>query len=267
VVDFGREIPPMKSLLLSSALVLLPQDPATDPLAAHRAGRHQQAYDLLRQRVADGADVDAVALHHDLAVAALAVDDLQTAETAVAEAGRLAAGEGRSSYVAEQHFVLGHLAWRRGEAAARLAMQVEAEPFAFRPAILQIKAARDHWFVALVRRGEDWPMARRNVERAMKRLRELEDLRARAEEQRRKAGGGKPNVKIVPEGKDDPEAQQPRGARSGQEQEHRAGALRVELSAAQLQSLFERIEQREQEKRAGRLQRRAATGARVERDW
>ena len=91
-------------------------------------------------------------------------------------------GPTRASWLA---FLRGNIAFARCAQASRQARTPLAEPFAFDVAIRHAEKARAFWEQAAMGR-DDWPAARRNVERALLVLRDLRREKARSA--RRNAG-------------------------------------------------------------------------------
>ena len=261
---------PMRFLLLLTIATAVQAQGTVGFAAAERAyreGRFAEAQRVFAALEAEAAEAASPELLFDLALAALANGEFETAESAVERA----AARGDASFAARRDFVLGNVAWVRGQAAAELATQVEAEPFAFRPALAQIEAARNHWLRATLARQldpKDRAAARRNVERAMLRLVELQQLRDAAEARRRQErGGGDARPKLVPDGEDSDETGNRRPGSDTETEANELQPLTAELSAAELAAMFERLDRKADEKRAMRRERKLARRIPVERDW
>lgn len=261
---------PMRCLLLLTLSAALPAQGTVGFAAAEQAYREgrfaeaQRAFAALETQAGAAASPE---LLFDLALAALANGEIELAEASVERA----AARGDQAFAARRDFVLGNIAWARGQAAAALATQVEAEPFAFRPALMHIEAARNSWLratLASMQDQADRAAARRNVERAMLRLLELQQLRDAAEARRRKeSGGGDARPKLVPDGDDQGESGNSRPGTDTATEANELQPLTVELSAAELAAMFERLDSKAQEKRAMRRERKIAQRVSVERDW
>src|SRR5262245_26906418 len=135
----------MRATTTACLAALLVIQGAGDFAAGERAFREQRYGDAaaaFAQEIAARGDAAPAELHYDLALAALAGGDLAQAGDAVA----LAAARSDDAELQRRcAFVRGSVAWQRGEAAAKLALQVEAEPFAFKPALEQIALAGAEW--------------------------------------------------------------------------------------------------------------------------
>jgi hypothetical protein len=152
-------------------------------------------------------------------------------------------------------FVTGLAAFARGELAAQQAQQPGSDPFAWDRAIRQATAAAVAFQAAsLAHAGADWPLARRNAERAAAARSELQRQREQAERDRQRQPDPKPDEtrpdEIVPI-----------------EQELRRPDDPGLLSAAELQAMLERLRQAEEEKRGVRRAAISARSAGVEQDW
>jgi len=245
---------------LAAALVIQGAGDFAAGERAYREGRFGDAAAAFAAEIAARGDAAPAELHYDLALAALAAGELAQAGDAVAQAARSDDAE----LLRRCAFVRGSVAWQRGEATAKLALQVEAEPFAFKPALEQIALAGAEWRIAATG-ATDWPAARRNAERAQRRFAELQQQKQRIEDERKRRTGAQARPLAVPGGGDDK-----RGAGSGGDvqdsQDNPLAPLRTELSDAQVAELFARLQQKDEQARQLRRseqQRRSA----VERDW
>ncbi len=180
----------------------------------------------------------------DRAVAALRAGDWRGAE---AWAKQLAP--------AQRDFVRGNVAFAHCEMAERQASSPAAEPFAWDVAISYGQRARDFWKHAAMSRN-DWPEARRNVERALLKLDELAQKKKQAEQRRQ--SNPKPKPKPKPQG--DPQGKEETQQPKDQPQ------LR-ELTAEQVLRLLDKLAVKEKEKIALRRSHRKVRMAEVERDW
>lgn len=228
-----------------------PFDVAGRGLAALREGRGEAALTDLQAVASALGDAAPAELHYDVALAAL-----QCGQPAVAEAAaERAVARGGAPFELRRTFVHGCAAFYDGEVAAGEASLPDADPTLFDRAIHGMEAARDAWIAAATSR-DDWPQARRNVERALRKLDEL--TRAKAERMRKRAPT--PNA-APPPSEPDPVAKP--------EDKVPAVVPEAELTPSQIERLFEILQRDEEEKVALRRARRAARPAASpsERDW
>jgi len=221
--------------MLFLALLAAGGDDFAAGVRAYRDGRFQDAlaaFTAAAQRAGAGASPE---LLHDLALAALRTGDVGAAEAAAERA----AARGGDAFAGRREFVRGNVAFARGQRAAAQAETVEAEPFAFDAAIALVEAAAASWQRAAQSR-DDWPQARRNVERALLRLDELKRKKAAAEAKRKRKEPDQPKPLPAPDPRR-PEAQLP--------------PVR-ELSADELARVFDLLAAKEKEKLT--LRRRVA---------
>ena len=241
----------MKSWLALLLLFVPPgDDPFTTGVRAYRDGRYADALTAFATAEAAAGAAAPPELLHNLALAALRSGDLRRAETA-AEA---LAAHGGAERLGIRDFVFGSTAFQRCVLAAQQAGAVEAEPFAFDVAIALGESARRHWQAAACSRA-DWPEARRNVERALRKLDELRQQKAAAEQKRSRT--------------QQPQPKPPRPAPPARPPERRPLPTPAERTAerASIAELLRRLEAKEKEKqilRAAQQQRRAGAG---EKDW
>ncbi len=246
----------MKTLrwgMLSVGMLLGGGDAFTEGLRAYREGRFQDALAAFTEaETAAGAGASS-ALLYDKALSALRIEDFALAESSAEKA----AARGGSEFEALRDFLRGNVAFLRCEQAAAQASGPEAEPFAFEVALALAETARRSWQLAATSRP-DWPAARRNVERA---LVQLADLEKKKEEAQRKA---KSNEKKEPDPGPDPAPED--RARPQALERPRLEPQSAELSPEELARLFEKLEAKEKEKLE--LRRRAREErAEVEKDW
>jgi len=226
--------------------------------AAFHAGRGEEALAEFQRAVHELGDSAPTELHYDVALAAL-----QCGQPAVAEAAaEQAVARGGGSFVARRAFVRGSAAFHEAELAAAEAALPDADPTAFDRAIRGVESARDAWRSAATSR-DDWPQARRNVERASKRLLEL--ARAKAERQRKHEAGAGRSVVLEP-------PREPERAPEASNAPAPAVAPEVDLTPSQIERLLEVLARDEEAKRELRRARRAARpppspSAPSERDW
>lgn len=255
----------MRSVVLLLAAVLATQG-GGGFAAGERAfgeGRFEDAAAAFAAEVAARGDAAPAELHFDLALAWLGAGEPGKAGDALERAAATAdaALQRRCS------FVRGSIAWQRGAAATRLAQQVEAEPFAVKSALQLVDLARREWQAAAVG-VPDWPEARRNVERAVRQLAELQALQQRLEAARRRQQGGQERPMLVPNGGDDPQGPGAGGdGKALDAQDNPLAPLRTELSAQAVEQLFRVLDQKDRQKRDLRRAERASAGGAAERDW
>ena len=158
------------------------------------------------------------------------------------------------TFGARAQFLLGNVHYRDCLHAEARASVPGAPAAAFEPALAAIEAARDAWIGAALTQ-EDWPAARRNVERALiKRAQLLEAQRVaesnRSVRQPDAAPEPTPSSEPAPEGS-------PPGA---------AEPEPLELSPGQLAELLRALDRVQGERDEAREGRRARAQA-VEKDW
>ncbi len=199
---------------------------------------------------------------YDFALASYAAGSLDAALDSASRVAQQADGRLRQ----EALHLLGSIEWKRAEAIAAMAMQVEAEPFLFDQAIERVARARASWVDAAI--GDDAaPESVRNAERALQRLEQLREQKAEKDRQR-KAAGAKQKPMAVPDGKDSGEEKQG-GNKDGEKdaQDNPLAPLQQELSREQVDRMFEKLEQRDREKLQLRRSLRAQRSTSAERDW
>ena len=166
---------------------------------------------------------------------------LRAAEAAEAQGGALFTGF--------RYFVRGNVAW-----AESLAWEAEpeGEVDAMRMAETKAEDALAYWQMAAASRP-DWPAARRNVERGLRRLENLREQKAERPKPPETERTPDPE-ETAPENEDEPE-------------ESEALIETGELAADRIGGLLEVLLKREGRKRALRAEQRRARGQQVERDW
>lgn len=233
------------------SLLLLDGDPFAAGVSAYRAGAFKEAYAAFASATAGDA-VDAAPAHYNQGLAALRAGMWREAEAAVGKAASLAGGE----FVALRDFVRGNLALARSANAQAQASGPEAEPFAFDVAIAQAEAAARAWQAAAMSR-DDWPEARRNVERALLAVDELQRKKAEAEGKQQSKKEQAPTELPAPE----PESAQA-------EPELAAPDAQVGDHGADLVArLLERLARKEKERRRVRHDAQLAARGAAEQDW
>jgi len=247
---------------LAAALVFQGEGGFAAGERAFQQARFGDAAAAFAQEVAARGDDAPAELHYDLALAALAAGELAQAGDAIAQAARSDDAELQRRCA----FVRGSVAWQRGEAAAKLALQVEAEPFAFKPALEQVALAGAEWRIAATG-ATDWPAARRNAERALRRFAELQQQRQRIEDERKRKAGAQSRPMAVPGGGDDKAGGRGSGGDVQDAQDNPLAPLRTELSDAQVAELFARLQQKDEQARQLRRSQQQAARSAAERDW
>lgn len=225
---------------------------------AYESARYRESLAAFREAASSAGDYASAELHYNLALAAFGAGDLSLAESACTRA----AEHDDDEIASLAEFLRGNVAFQRCTTAALQAARPESPPFAYDVAIRFGEAARDAWRVCVLRR-DDWPEARRNLERverflaALRKQKEAADQRDKQKKQ--------PKEQQPPE---DP----PPSDEEGEKQEApravpRLVAQLVELSPEDVKGLLEKLDDKETEKRKLRRDRRREPGVRVERDW
>ncbi|MAB80946.1 MAG: hypothetical protein CMJ89_16490 [Planctomycetes bacterium] len=229
-----------------------------DGVTAYNGGRYAEASETFaraEERAGHGAGPE---LLFDRALAALRAGDLRVAEYSAEKA----VVRGGAEFESLRIFLFANAAFGRSLRAEAEAGLRDADPTAFGRAIDHLGRAIELWRVAAMRNDfhGDWPAARRNLERALRKLEELEKKKEEAEQNQNKKKEKEPEQKQE-EPTEDPDAQ-------SEEQERQATPQpEVDLSSAELAQLFERLRAMEREKRELRQERRRVRSADVEKDW
>jgi hypothetical protein len=142
-------------------------------------------------------------------------------------------------------------------------MLLVAEPTGFARAIVEVERAAAAWQSAAVSR-DDWPEARRNVERALRKLDELRAQKRDAEGKR--AERGPPPIELPPPVVDAPREPPPPPPDAPPEEALLEPAL-APLAPDAVRALLDVLQRKEREKQAIRRAEQDAVGARGERDW
>jgi hypothetical protein len=214
-----------RALVLAVCLLLLAACGAAEPTAAERG--YAEALRALRE----GRPRDAAA------------------------AAEEAAREDAAAFAPRRDFVRGNVAFAASEAAEAEAEKPDAPPDALEVALAHAEDAVAHWGRAASSR-DDWPSARRNLERGLLRLAAL-----RAKQRSRSA---KPPEERPPP----PEATPPTPERRERDKDPATVDLETkELRPEDVARLWQVLAQKEREKRAARRAARAADPAAAERDW
>ncbi|MCA9319779.1 MAG: hypothetical protein KDB53_03540 [Planctomycetes bacterium] len=221
-------------------------------LRAYREGRFEAAYEIFKEEESRAGDRATPELSYNLALAALKTAHYAEAQAA---AGR-AAERGGPEFAARHDFIRGNLAFLEAQRAEAMSFGPEGGETALDEGLAACDRAMAAWIAAATSR-DDWPEARRNVARA-RRLREYFATRkdqAAAERQKAKSAAPPPPPD---EGEDRPTEEDPGG---------RPKAMLRELNATEIHSLFDRLEDKERDKRRGRQRRLLPPVITSERDW
>lgn len=189
---------------------------------------------------------------YNAARAALSSGNLSEAEAGIA----LAIETGDEEIVARAEFLRGNVLFTRCLTAEQQATAPGAEPFAFDIAIAFGETALRAWRFAAMSR-DDWPEARRNVERVLLKLEELV-RKQRAKEDETKQTDPQPTSRPKPKATR-PEDKQAEDAVEDPQLK--------ELSPEEVLRLIEKLAQKEREKLGVRRSHRKTRMAGVERDW
>jgi tetratricopeptide (TPR) repeat protein len=232
-------------------LVVTACDPTSDGRAHYEAGHFAEAQAAFDEAVTAAGDGASAVLLYDQALAAVRTGRYRAAEEAVRRARE---APGADDLVPLLDFVLGNVAWLRSEVAEAEANRPGGEPTAHEWAVASTVDALAAWRRAAASR-DDWPEARRNVERALLRLDRLRE---------QKAGGSRRVDVPVPRTDTPPVAPEPPPPEQGPDT---PSTETRELSAAEVAGLLDLLQKKEQEKLAGRRAERESHGGGVERDW
>jgi hypothetical protein len=229
-------------------LLLFRGNTFAEGVRAYEEGRFEDAYTAFSEAEAAAGNSASAQLLFNRALAALNARELRVAEfTAEKSAAR-----GGPELVGLGNFLLGNAAFVRGELAEAEASLMDADPTSLARAILNMKNALKSWQLTAASRS-DWPEARRNAERALIKLEDLEQKMAEADEQ-------PPQTEQTPPPTPDEETEEV-------EEEPIAQEAPPELSPEQLARLLDKLAQLELEKRALREATQRARSVSVEKDW
>ena len=241
----------MKAPLLSLLLLLPSGDPFAEGVRAYEEGRFRDAYEAFTEAEYAAGNAASAALLYNRALAALHVGELRAAEFSAEKS----AARGGPEFAGLRDFLLGNAAFiacQRAEAEANLR---DADPTSLGRAINHARTAGDFWQLAALSRP-DWPAARRNVERALLKLEELEQQKAEAE------ANQAPKTEAEP--KPPPEPDEPT---EEIEQDPTLQEAPPELTPEEIGRLLEKLAQIENEKRTLREAWQRMRTANVENDW
>lgn len=242
--------------LLAVALLATAGDGAFEAgRAAYEAGEFDRALEAFSAAIAAAGEHAPPELWFDQALCALRAGRLDEAEAA----GHRAALLGGDPFVGLRDFLIGNVAFERCALAERQAEAPLAEPMAWDVALAFADSARASWQAAAVSRP-DWPEARRNVERALRRIEELLRRKEAAAAQAARAGSTEPRIE---------ESQAPPDSEAGPEErlteERPIAPVEAELTGEELAQLPERLLERERAKVELRRSRRMRL--QTEGDW
>ena len=235
-------------LLLATLVGCDPTSPGRD---LYEEGRYAESLAAFDEAVAAAGDEASAHLLYDQALAAVRVGQYREAEAA---ARRALDAPGGDELVPLCDFVLGNAAYLRSLAAEAEANRPGGEPTAHEWAIASAVDALAAWRRAATSR-DDWPEARRNVERALLRIERLREQKA----------GGTRRIDIPVDRP--PEAPAPRPDPPAEEPDERPAMETADLSSEEVAGLFELLRTKEREKVEGRRADRAKRGGGVEKDW
>jgi len=202
-----------------------------------------------------GPDEGAVAAYNR-ALAAMRAGEPRVAATEAEHAAAL--DDGRVHELAI--FLKGNAVYAQCLTAELAAGTDAAEPFAFDVAITYGESALDLWTRAAMLR-DDWPAARRNAERALRKLRDLRRKKAEAEDKQRKRNDPKP--------KPQPPKPPPINPDPGKkvDEDPTTKVRTAELSPDEVIRLMDRLAEKEKEKLEVRRSERKKRAGSTERDW
>ncbi len=280
----------MKSLLisiLSFSLWAGEEHPFLKGMDAYREGRFQEALEAFVQAEAAAGEDASPELLYNKAMSALRAGEIEQVESTVEKA----AARGGNEFSALRDFLYGNVAFERCLKAQEKASQPGAEPTSFDAAISQAQAAKQFWELAAMSRP-DWPEARRNVERVVKKL---EELKKQKEEAEKKKNEEKKDQKKDEESKDEekkpdenskkedsqekkedqaPKEQEPKSEQTPEQKEDseksqqaQAQPQAIEVSPEEMKQLFEKLDEKEKEKQQLRKTLHRTRKAKVEKDW
>jgi len=242
----------VKALLL--IMLLLGGGGFSDGMRAYREGRFHDALEAFTAAETSAGAGASAELLYNRALAALRAGELREAESSA----KNAAARGGPEFAALRDFLLGNVAFARCRKTKAQAYGPLAMPSAFDTAIAYAETACKAWGLAAASRN-DWPEARRNVERAQLKLADLKKKKEAARQQNVKQPTPRPQPLPRPDDQ--------RDGQDVSEQETTVDPQMRELSPEQVERLFERLDEKEKEKLALRRARRKQRRAEVEKDW
>ncbi len=225
----------------------------SEGVAAYREGRFQESLKAFSEAESAAGHGASAELLYNKALAALGAGNLLEAETAA----ETAAARGGEEFRALRDFLLGNAAFARCERAEKEADKSNAKVSALDEAIRHAGRAARFWQQAAASRA-DWPEARRNAERA---LRKLDDLEKRKEEKRLQKQKEEEKKKEAL-----PPPLQPENPGSDQKV-RKAAPLAEELPTDMVLHLLEKLEEKEEAKRDLRGRMKVKRKTAVEKEW
>ncbi len=258
----------MRRLALFSLMILLAGCGGPGPGHAHHAaGRYEQALAGWEAQASEAGANAPATLHHNIALAALHVGQLEKAEATAAAAVK-AGGQPFESLLA---FVRGNVAFERSKQMEHEATRPGGDPKAMEMALMLAEDAQARWQHAATLRPVDWPAARRNVERALLRLKALRESRRGGRADRPSQPPSQPGGD--PEGgdpnpEDGPEPPKPPTKEGVDPSLPPDDALnRRDLPASKVLGLLDLLAEKDKERQALRRKARRERGTKVEKDW
>lgn len=173
---------------------------------------------------------------------------------------------------ARRVFLEGNAAYQRSEEAERASRRPDADPTTLDFAIVRAEDAIAFWRKAAITR-EDWPEARRNVERGLLLLKHLRAAQAEKNQKPDTKPDEAPDAKPVPppDGKQlpppPPPPPPPPAKPSDDGATPKPEAAAPDLTPEQVAKLLEVLQEREKQKVAARRADRKARAGNVEKDW
>jgi hypothetical protein len=210
---------------------------------AYQEGRFKEALQAFDKAERAAGNHASPALLFNKALAALHSGELLVAEYTAEKA----AARGGLGYEALRDFLLGNIYFKRCEKVEKKAVD---------QALAHAEQASAFWQAAQMRRP-DWPESRRNVERALLKIKELKTKKEMAQ-QPSKEKKKKIKVKIDPMQEGDPNRRQPLSQVTPQQNE---------LSLDRVKGLFDKLEEKKKEKLMLRRRQQRMLRSEGEKDW
>ncbi|HKE00999.1 MAG TPA: hypothetical protein VKE69_08320 [Planctomycetota bacterium] len=254
-------------------------DAFREGVEAYRAGRYADALAALARAEQEAGDRAAPELLYDKALAALGAGDPHEAQASAERA----AARGGPDLARAADFVRGNAAFLLCESAEKDAEKPDALPDAYDAAIASAETARDAWIAAASREVDD-PAARRNVERAVRKIEDLKRKKKEREEKQKPESQpssrpssqpsppesrpqSQPSSESQPSPKDPQQPQeqqqdQPPQPKDSESQEPPPN----ELSPEEVQRLLDKLDEKDQERRE-KMRARVRIPMRAKKDW
>lgn len=245
----------MKAGVLLILTLALGGDHFAEGIRAYQEGRHQDALAAFTAAEEQAGHDASAALLYDRALAALRAGRLVDAEFSAEKA----AARGGDEFTGLRDFLLGSAAFMRCLRAELEASLPDAEPTAYARAIRHAEAALEFWQNATASRS-DWPAARRNAERALLKLQELQQKKAEADANQDSKKAKPPEQQPTPPDLEPDPEQRP-------EQQPVPQQDPGMLTTAQLAKILDKLAEKEAEKRKLRRAQQQRPSVRVEKDW